>query len=290
MLAVYKKEMRGYFKSPLGYVFIAVILALVGVFYSIYTLSGGYTEYGQYVLKAASTYLVFFIPILTMRIFSEEYKNKTDQLLLTTPVKTWGVVLGKFLAAMTVILIALAITMLQPLTTVFGLHGKIGIATTISAYLALFLLCMSFVSVGIWISSKTENQLVSVALTFAVILAFTLLNGLGSVLPVAPGFSLAMMLVLALVVAVVFYLQVKNIWLSLAVFAVLGAGLGITYAINADLFEGLFGKTLDWLNILTRFTAVFSGTFNFSAIVFFFTFTFFFLFLTVQGLEKKRWN
>lgn len=290
MKAIYMKELRSYFKSPLGYVFIGVILALFGIYYSIFTLYMGYADYGVNILQSTFSLVIYIIPILTMRIFSEEMKNKTDQMLLTAPVRTWEIVGGKFLAALTVLAIALVLTMLQPLTTVLGYDGDVGVGTMLGGYLGTFLMSAALVSVGMFISSLTENQLISVILTLACFVVLSLLNGIGSVLPTDAAFTLAILLIVLALVLFLLYRAIHDVFVCGIVGVAGAAVILVLYFVAPSLYEGLIGNVLEWLNLMTRCGTVFSGIFNFSHIVFFITFSMFFLFLTVQVLEKKRWN
>jgi ABC-2 type transport system permease protein len=290
MKAIYLKELRTYFKSPLGYVFIGVLLIIFGFYYSVYTLYRGYSEYGTYVLSSVMSVVMFIIPLLTMRIFTEETKNKTDQMLLTAPVNTWGIVLGKYFAALTVLALALVLTMLQPLTTALGYGGDVGISTVIGGYIGIFVLSASLISIGVLISSLTENQLIAVVLTLGLFILMNMMSGIESVLPSDAIFS---MVVTILVLAVVLFLLYRALQ-DIFVCGIIGvAGLAVIlalYFIVPSVFEGLVGTVLGWLNIIERCSEIFTGVFNFSQIIFFITFTVFFLFMTVQVLEKKRWS
>ena len=122
MLAVFKKELKTYFRSPLGYVFIGMMMLIMGFYYVFYTIYYQYADY-YHVLNASSSLILFVIPILTMRILSEEKKNRTDQILLTSPIKTSSIVLGKFLAALVIFAIVILISFIQPIITVVAFKG-----------------------------------------------------------------------------------------------------------------------------------------------------------------------
>lgn len=290
MKAIYAKELRSYFKSPLGYVFIGVLLVIFGFYYTVYTLLRGYSDYGTNVLGSVMGVVMYIIPLLTMRIFSEEMKNKTDQMLLTAPVRTWEIVLGKFFAALTVLAIALLLTVLQPLTTALGFGGDVGVSTVIGGYLGTFMLSAALISVGMLISSLTENQLIAVVLTLGLFIVLNLTSGIESVLPTDAGFTLAILLIVLALVLFLLYRALQDIFVC-GIVGVAGAAVIVAlYFIAPALYEGLIGTILGWLNIIQRCGNIFTGVFNFSQIIFFITFTIFFLFMTVQVLEKKRWS
>mgnify|MGYP002538699343 CR=1 FL=1 len=290
MRAIYMKEIRSYFKNPLGYIFIGAILAMFGIYYSIYTLYLGYSDYGSNVLKSAMGLIVYFLPLLTMRTFSEEMKNRTDQLLLTAPVRTWQIVLGKFLAAMTVLGIALLLTAIQPLTTIFGYQGDVGAATVFGGYLGTFLMAAALISIGMLISSMTENQLIAVVLTLVVVFLTGMLGGIGDVLPTDATFTLVILLVVLALVVFLLYRAIHDVLICGIVGGVGLTALVALYFLLPGCYEGLIGTILNWLDLMSRCGKIFTGVFNFSQIIFFITFTAFSLFLTVQVLEKKRWN
>ena len=137
MLAVYKKELRSYLTSMIGYVFIAFILLILGIYFTAYNLQYASPDFGT-TLSAVTFLFLIITPILTMRILSEEKKNKTDQLLFTAPVPVWKVVMGKYLSMITIYLIPVVITGFYPL--IMGRYGTVSYTTTYIAVFGFFLL------------------------------------------------------------------------------------------------------------------------------------------------------
>lgn len=176
MLAVFKRDLKAYFTSPLGYVFIAAFLAVMNAFFYIYNVAQAYSQLAS-VFNFMVYTLIFVTPLLTMRLFSEEFKQKTDQLLLTSPVKVRSIVLGKFLAALAIFAIALAVTLLYVI--IIASHGQPNVRELLANYLAIFCVAAAFISIGVFISSLTENQLVSAILTLAVFLILYLIDTSG---------------------------------------------------------------------------------------------------------------
>ena len=289
MKAILMKELRTYFKNPLGYVFIGMMLIILGFYYSFYTMYYQYADY-YHVLNAGSSLIIFVVPVLTMRIMSEEAKNKTDQLLLTAPIKTSGIVLGKFFAAAIIFCIVLVISMLQPLVTVFGFDGVMSAAMTMGGYLGFFLLGLSFIAIGMFISSLTENQLIAAVVTIGVFTMLMLTEGIHQTFPTSKFFSLAVLLVLLAIVLLIIYRSIRDIMVT----GIVGAGalvlIGATFFIWPTAYEGLIGTIMESLSIFERYADIFSGVFDFGHIVFFVSLTVFFLFLTYQVVEKKRWS
>lgn len=174
MRAIYRKEMRQYFHSVMGYVFLAIFMLISGFYFTMGNLlsrSGDISYFFQSIISL----LMYLIPMLTMRSFAEEKKIKTEQLLFTAPVSTTEIVLGKFLAAMSVFLCGLAVTLLYPIIlALFSSNTFIGALQnmfweTLGNYLAIILLVGAFVAIGIFISAITENQVVAAVLSYVVL-------------------------------------------------------------------------------------------------------------------------
>lgn len=173
MSAIFKRDLRAYFKSPLGYVYLAAFLLVLNIyFYLMNVYTGSCSLEG--IFNFIVTMCVFLIPILTMRTFSEDYKQKTDQLLFTAPVRLTGIVMGKFLAALVVFLIGVGITLVYVL--VVATYGELEAATVLGNYVAICATAMAFISIGVFISSLTQNQLVACIATIAVFLGLYLLD------------------------------------------------------------------------------------------------------------------
>lgn len=166
MFSIYKRELKSCLQSFIGFLFIAVTLFFLGLYYSVYCLLSGYPYFSSVVLSVVILFLIS-VPILTMRILAEERRSKTDQLILTAPVSVGGIVLGKFLAMVTVFAIPTAIISTYPL--IMCHYGKIPIGEAYLSILAFSLYGMAAIAVGILISSLTESQVISAVLSFAVL-------------------------------------------------------------------------------------------------------------------------
>ena len=189
MLAIYKREMRSYFTTWTGYIFLAVALSISALIFSLATLLNGNGTSDTSGYYATMIYgMIVFLPILTMRSFSEEKKLKTEQLLLTAPVSPTAMVLGKYLSALTMLGAYLVISLINyiPLfdhavvDTVNG-YGP-NVALMLGNILAMLLVGACFIAIGIFISSITENQFASVVLTIVVLLGFLLINSFNSLI------------------------------------------------------------------------------------------------------------
>lgn len=180
MLAIYKREMRSYFTTPLGYVFLAIFLAVSGAVFSYTTFFSMSSEVTPYFSTMLICYIVL-LPLLTMKLFTEEKKQRTEQLLLTAPVSLFSIVFGKFLAAYTVFAGATLFSSLYFL--ILSFYGNVQGAMLIGNLIAALLVGMAFIAIGTFVSSITESQLSSAVLTIAILLGFVLLTYLCDLLP-----------------------------------------------------------------------------------------------------------
>ncbi len=180
MLAIYKREMRSYFTTVIGYAFLVIFLvvgAAIFSFTTLFSMSADVTSYYLYMMIFSAVVL----PLLTMKSFSEERKIKTEQLPLTAPVSLISLVLGKFFAAMTVFFGAVTVSSLSFLF--LYPYASVKTATLLGNYLALVLVGMTFISIGLFVSSLTENQLSAAVGTIAIILALLLVGVVNVLFP-----------------------------------------------------------------------------------------------------------
>lgn len=173
MKAIFKKELRSYFCSPLGYVFIAVFALVTAMFFFVYNLVQGLGDI-NYLFSNISLLLVLIVPVLTMRSFAEEKSRKTDQLLLTCPISVGEIVAGKTLAAYVVFALALGLTLIYPL--ILSFYTELAWTVVLCNYLGFFFMGAAFISVGIFISSFTENLLIAAVSSFGALFALYLMD------------------------------------------------------------------------------------------------------------------
>lgn len=167
MNAIRKRDLQGFFRSPLGYVYIGAFLAIMNLYFFAICVLSSSSDMGSVFSNMLIVFL-FLMPILTMRLFSEEYKQGTDRLLLTAPVSVWEIVFGKFLAAVSVLLVALACTL--PWIVIVAIFGTPAWASILGCYIAVLCAAAVFVAMGMFLSSLTESQLIAAVLSFALFL------------------------------------------------------------------------------------------------------------------------
>ena len=185
MLAIYKKEMRGFFTTSIGYIFLACALVVAAVLFSITTVFSGTADMSVY-FAALILVLMIFLPILTMKSFSDEKRTKTEQLLLTSPISTTQMVLGKFLSSFTMLVIFLGLSLIfvLPIFAFIPEGSSFNMALVFGNIIALLLVGMCFIAIGVFVSSLTENQFAAIVITVVVLLGMFVINLFNSVISV----------------------------------------------------------------------------------------------------------
>ena len=288
MKAIYKRELASYFNSMIGWLFTAVLTVFVGIYFFVYNLFNGYPYFS---LSLSYTLFVFMviIPILTMRSMAEERRSKTDQLLLTAPVSVTGVVMGKYLAMLTVFAVPTAIACLCPL--IIALNGSSFLLADYGTILAFFLLGAVEIAVGLLISALTESQLIAAVGTFGLLMVLYLWDGLVSFLPSDASGSLLGLLVVLILVCILLN-ALSNNWKVTADVLIVGAAAIIGFYIkDSTAFAGLLPDILGRFSLITAFDSFASDhVFDLRGILLYLSLSALLVFLTVQVVQKRRWN
>ena len=284
MTAVFKHELRSYFHSLTAYVFGAFLLAFIGIGAMLYNLQAAVSNF-EYVLSFASLVFVVIVPVLTMRVLAEERRQKTDQLLYSLPITTVQIIAGKYLALLVLYLIPLAIIAVYPL--IFAQFGDVYLLTSYGSILAFFLLGAALIAVGVFLSSLTDNQ--GLAAGLGILLNYYSVS-LSEYVSSTPVGALAALLVLILAVGAVVRYLTRNSNLAYGVCLVLLAAVAALYFVDSTAFEGLLPSVMSALSLFERFYTFVNGVFDLTAVFYYLTVAALFLFLSVQSLEKRRYN
>ena len=287
MIAVLKHELRNYFHSFTAYVFGAFLLAIVGIGAMLYNLQAAVSNF-EYVLSFGTIIFVVIVPILTRRVIAEERKQKTDQLLYSLPISTVKVILGKYLALLVIYLIPLAIISIYPL--IFAQFGDVYLPTSYGSLVAIFIMGAALVALGVFISSLTDNQGLAAGIGIAVILFNYYSVSLSEYVSSTAFGSAIALSVLALLLGVIIRYLTRNEQLASGISLILLAVITATYFLNPTAFEGLLPNIMRQLSLFDRFNTFVSGVFDLTAIFYYVSVIVFFLFLSVQSLEKRRYN
>lgn len=288
MIAIYKREVRSYFNSMIGYIFIAAVSAVIGIYFMLLNLNMGYPFFASS-LSGTVTIFAFAVPLLTMKSMSEERRSKSDQMLLTYPVSVTGIVLGKFFAMLTVFAVPMAISFLCPLVISTGGNGSLLI--DYSAILLFIFLGAMFISIGMYISSLTESQVIAAVGTMAILLILLLWDTILAYIPDTVTYSALCTLVIFALFAAAYYVSSRTIIIPSCIMA-----LGIILTLlGATIFKSWFAagvteilSALSIYNVISNFTVYF--VFDVKGILFYAVITGFFIFLTVQSVQKRRYR
>ena len=287
MSAIFTHELRSYFHSLTAWVFAAFLLCFVGIGAMLYNIQAAVSNF-EYVLSLSSLAFVVIAPILAMRVLAEERRQKTDQLLYALPVSTTEVVLGKYAALLVLYLVPLAIIAVYPL--IFAQFGEVYLPTSYGSLFAFFLLGAALLAVGMFISSLTDNQGLAAGIGIAVMLFNYYSVSLSEYVSASALGSAAALVVLSCVIGLLLKLLTGSGALGhWAGFALSAASLAV-YLLAPEALEGLLPEIMGALSLFERFYVFVDGVFDVKAVVFDLSVIGFFLFLSVQSLEKRRYN
>ena len=287
MIAIFKHELRLYFHSLTAYVFGAFLLLIVGIGAMLYNLQAAVSNF-EYVLSFSSMIFAVIVPILTMRVIAEERKQKTDQLLYSLPISTTKIIVGKYLALLVLYLIPLAIISTYPL--IFSQYGEVYLLTSYGSLIAYFIMGAALIAIGVFISSLTENQGFAAGIGIAAILFNYFSVSLAEYVSATAIGSAIVLFVLAAGLGWLIYHLTKNSNLGYGVGLTLMAAVVALFWIDESKLEGLVPEIMKTLSLFDRFEIFVNGVFDMTAIVYFVSIIIFFLFLSVQSLEKRRYN
>lgn len=288
MKAIYKRELKSYFNSMIGYVFIAFFTAFMGVYFMAYNLYSGY-PYFSYALNSTMTILLIAVPILTMKSFADDRKTKTDQLLLTAPVSITKIVLGKYFAMVTVFFIPMLIACLCPL--IIKANGDAYLLSDYASILAFFLLGCIFIAIGMFISSLTESQIIAAVGTFGILFVLCLWNDLISFLPSSSQGTVIGLIIFVTVFALIVWGVTRNWFMAAIIEAVGSAAFLLIYIFDSSAFQNGLSAILSKIDIRNAFdNFAYNNIFDMTGLIFYLSMSFVFIFLTVQVLLKRRWS
>ena len=287
MKAIVRHELSSHLQSVTGYAFGAFILLFAGIYTMVINLKLGYANF-EYVLSSMSFIYIIGIPILTMRTLAEERKQATDQLLYSLPLTMTKVVLGKYLVLLIMLLIPTAILGLYPL--ILSSFGSVYLPGAYGALLGFFALGAALTAMGVFISSLMENQASAAGLCFAMMLLNYFIASLAGYVSTTAFASFIAFAILLVLLAVIVRLLTKNIFATLMSALVPGIVLVLLYGLMGSSFEGVFPAVMEQLSLFDRFYVFTDGMLDIRALVYFASVIMVFLFLSVQSMEKRRWN
>lgn len=287
MTAVFRHEIRLLFSGLTAYVYGAFSLFAIAIYMMYYNLSIGYANF-EYALMGGSFAFIITIPIITMRMIAEEKKQKTDQLLYSLPISTAQIVAGKFLAVFAASVIPLIAVTVYPL--ILRNYGNLYLPTAFGALFGYIMLAASLLAIGMFVSSLTESQPMAAGICFAAMALNYYMVMLAQYATSSAYGSLVAILILEIILALLIRNMTRNNLLAEGIGAAAVIATIAAYIFNSSWFEGLFPEILENLSVYERFYQFVDGIFDYTHVVYFISVIVFFLFLTVQSLEKRRYN
>lgn len=286
MIAVFAKELRSYFVTPIGWVFMGLFLLAAGFFFIVGNVLPRNTDISSF-FRAVRTVFLFAVPLLTMRSFAEERRRGTYPLLFTAPVSTTAIVVAKFAAAFAIFLAVLAVTAVH--AWIVGRFGVLPVGETTANYLGFALLGAVYIAVGVFISAISESQVVAAMGSFFALLLLSVLDTLGRNAPGDPIFGIAFLVIVGLIVVGAIHYLLGRV--SLTVTSILLIFLvGVLYGLlHDDGYTGFLGEALMSVSVTRRFENFASGLIRFADLWFYATAVMTFLGSTVVVLERRRW-
>lgn len=287
MTAIFKREFKSCFTGMIGWVIAAVSLFFLGLYFTNRNLLYASSDFAS-VLYTMTMILLFLLPAISMRSFAEERKNKTDQLLLTSPVSIPAIVAGKFLAELAAFALPLAAAVVMPL--LLQAFGTVSLVAAYSALLGYLLLGGACLAVGTWISALTENQILAYLATFGALLVAYLMNGIQTMFTTGNLLAFIVFMIVLLVASVLVGVICKRLAAGAVVFCAGAVVLFVLFQLRPAWLLTAFNAVLSALALFEPFKDIVGGMFSIPAIVYYLSVIGLFLFLTGQALARRRWN
>ena len=287
MAAIYKKEMRGYLNSMTGAIAIAVSLLVTGLMFRYYNLYNGVLTF-HYTMNNSTLMFYIVVPVLSMRVFAEERKQKTDQLLLTSPVSIREIVFGKYLALISVFAIPCVITAFYPL--IMRAFGKETLGWDYACLICFFLMGCAYLAAGMFISSLTENVVIAAILSILFVFVTQMVASTSSLFSSSNFASLVTLIIVSVLIGLLVYFMTGNFWACLGTILGLAIVWFVIYLVKPNWFGGKSGSIMGILDFSTHFTDVANGSLTLGNIVYFISAAAIGIILTMTSIQRRRWS
>ena len=284
---IYDREFNSYFHSLYGYVFTAFVVLVAGIYVSGDCLRGGSANFAGVVGSMSFIYLII-IPILTMRVFAEERRQKTEQLLYALPVSMGEVVIGKYLALISVLAVPTVIMAFYP--PILAFFGDVDLLGAYCALIGYYLCGCALCAVGMFLSSLADNQAVAAGMCFVAMLLLFFLSSLANLVSTSASATLLAAAVLLALLGLLTYTLTRSKKAAIAIAGFLEALLLVSYLLFKDRFTGLFPAVMKKLSVFDRYYVFLDGIFDLTSLVYILSFIAIFLLLSTLSMEKRRWN
>lgn len=287
MLTIYKKDMHNYFSTFSGYLFMACVLLVGGIYCYLNNFYYGYASFEQSI-NYLPFFFVFLVPVISAGVFTDEKRQKTEQLLYTLPLTSREIVLGKYLALLTILLIPLAALGIYPI--VMSFYGQVNMVGAYCNLFAIFLLGAALCAICMFISSLTESIIVSAVLCFGVMFVLYQLDSmLESLTPSAKNSYIGFIL-LAVALAAFIWFMTKNIYVAIIPSVTVVIILNVLYRFSLTLVAGKINLMLSSIAIFSKLNGFMNGIFDINAMIYYLSIVGLFVLFTIYTFERKRWN
>jgi len=286
MLNIFKKEFRSLILSPIGFTVVSVMLVFSGMFITIYNLFSGSVRI-EYSYQNTALVLLLAVPLLSMNALSKEHSSKTDTLIFSLPTPLYKVILGKYLALVTIISIPLAITFLY--TVILSFYAEVSYLSAFTGTLAFWLCACALLAIGLFISSLFENTVLCALCGFAVMLIIYFLPTFSSVLPTSAEAFVGVFTVICVMLGVLIFKLCRSKNLGIIAGAIMEVILLGVYFFDSSILDGALyeiARALSVMSYLDAFTV--NNTVSIPAYVYYITISALFVFFTVRSEEKRR--
>ena len=284
---IYDREFNSSFHSLYGYVFTAFMLLVAGIYVTGDCLRGGSANFAGVMGSMSFIYLIV-IPILTMRVFAEERRQRTEQLLYALPVSMGQVVIGKYLALISVLAVPTIIMAFYP--PILAFFGDVDLLGAYCALIGFYLCGCALCAVGVFLSSLADNQAIAAGMCFVAMLLLFFLSSLANLVSATASGTLLAAAVLVVLLGLLTYSLTRSKKASIAITGSLEAILVVLYILFKDAFTGLFPSVMKRLSVFDRYYVFLDGIFDLTGLVYMVSFIAIFLLLTTLSMEKRRWN
>ena len=287
MLTIYKKDMHTYFTTLTGYIFMAAILLVGGIYCYMYNFYYGYASFEQSI-NNLPFFFVFLVPVVSAGIFTDEKRQKTEQLLYTLPLTSLQIVLGKYLALITILLIPLGILGTYPI--IMSFFGEVNMVGAYCNLFAIFLLGAALCAICMFISSLSDSIIVSAILCFATMFVLYQMNAFSEGLTPSAKNSYIGFILVAVALAVFIWYMTKNIYIAVIPSLIIMIALNFLYQFSLGFVAGKLNLVMDNIAVFSKLDWFMNGVFDVNAVAYYLSIVALFVLFTIYTFERKRWN
>ena len=287
MFTIYKKDMHTYFTTLTGYIFMAAVLLVGGIYCYMYNFYYGYASFEQSI-NNLPFFFVFLVPVIAAGIFTDEKRQKTEQLLYTLPITSLEIVVGKYLALVSILLVPLAVLGTYPI--IMSFYGEVNMIGAYCNLFAVFLLGAALCAICMFISSLTESIIVSAILCFATMFVLYQMDALNEGLTPSAKNSYIGFMVLAVALAVFIWFMTKNVYIAIIPSVTLMIVLNFLYKFSLTFVAGKLNLVMSNIAVFSKLNWFMNGVFDVNAVIYYLSIIVLFVLFTIYTFERKRWN